>query len=192
MSWGLGWKRPSEIFHLSLDYGDLPFPDPDSSNNDTTTSDADADSNAYDLGFRISLDWSSADDEETAALRLQSQLVVALPPPQDTVILSLNTSAGQENGEVANGDGKDDDRVVSVDMKVVKRREPLRAVKVSRPIGSGQQTDGSGVFVRLIGTEKEGVPALVDHWKSVSVLSLCGCGLSVSISIYKQKNRLLF
>nr|CAD1841027.1 unnamed protein product [Ananas comosus var. bracteatus] len=22
MSWGLGWKRPSEIFHLTLDYGD--------------------------------------------------------------------------------------------------------------------------------------------------------------------------
>ncbi|XP_078180654.1 phospholipase A I-like protein isoform X2 [Carex rostrata] len=180
MSWGLGWKRPSEIFHLSLDYGDLPLSDPDSPTVDTT-SDVEVDSNAYDLGFRISLDWSSADDEETAALRLQSQLVVALPPPQDTVILSLNTSSGQDNGEkeIANGDGKDDDpAVITVDMKVVKRREPLKAVKVSRAVGSGQQTDGSGVLVRLIRTEKEGVPALVDHWKSVSVLSLCGCGLS--------------
>ncbi|KAJ4813221.1 Patatin [Rhynchospora pubera] len=179
MSWGLGWKRPSEIFHLSLDYGDLPLPLPLSvSDPDTPTSDADADPNAFDLGFRISLDWSSADDEETAALRLQSQLVVALPPPQDTVILTLNTSDGQENGEVGNGDGKDEDRVVTVAMDVVKRREPLKAVKVSRPVGSGQQTDGSVVLVRLIRAEKEGVPALVDHWKSVSFLSLCGCGLS--------------
>jgi hypothetical protein len=185
MSWGLGWKRPSEIFHLSLDYGDLPLSNPDACTNDST-SDADVDPNAYDLGFRISLDWSSADDEETAALRLQSQLVVALPPTQDTVSLSLNTSSGQENG-----DAKDDDRVINVDIKVVKRREPLKAVKVSRPVGSGQQTDGSGVLVRLIHTEKERVPALVDHWKSVTVLSLCGCGLSVSISIHEQSLGLL-
>jgi hypothetical protein len=190
MSWGLGWKRPSEIFHLSLDYGDLPLSDPDTPTNDTT-SNADVDPNVYDLGFRISLDWSSADDEDTAALRLQSQLVVALPPPQDTVIFSLNASSGQETGEVSNGDMKDDDRVVSVDMRVVKRREPLKAVKVYRPVGSGQQTDGSGVLVRLIRTEREGVPGFADHWKSVTVLSLCGCGLSVSILIYKQSLVLL-
>ncbi|KAJ3670425.1 hypothetical protein LUZ60_010749 [Juncus effusus] len=156
MSWGLGWKRPSEIFHLSLDYGDSDNLDPPDSSSD--------------LGFRISLDWSSADDEDTAALRLQSQLVVALPPPQDTVLLSLNPDNGEGNGE---------DRSVTVDMKVVRRREPLRSVKVSRAAGSGQQADGSSVLVRLMKTEKEGVTPLLDHWKSVSILNLCGCGLTV-------------
>ena len=37
------------------------------------------------LGFRIELEWSAGDDEEQVALRLQSQLMVALPMPQDRV-----------------------------------------------------------------------------------------------------------
>ncbi|XP_072987529.1 phospholipase A I isoform X1 [Typha latifolia] len=174
MSWGLGWKRSSEIFHLTLDYGDFsdlnahepspsppPPPPPPPSPPATSSSD---------LGFRIELEWSAGDDEEQVALRLQSQLMVALPPPQDTVVLDLR---------------QDDEGRVGVDMKVVERREPLRSLRMSKAAGSGQQSDGAGVLTRLVrsklasGPGLEGVQELADNWKSVTMLSLCGCGLLV-------------
>ncbi|THU46988.1 hypothetical protein C4D60_Mb09t10760 [Musa balbisiana] len=188
-SWGLGWKRPSEIFHLALDYGE---------------SDANADDDddhlpscppppppcpapplppslpqplsprrlpSGELGFRIELDWTAGDDEEQIALRLRSQLMASLQPPQDTVVLDLH--------------GDEELGCVGVEMKVIKRREPLRSVRLSKVAGSGQQNDGAGVLTRLIRSNftssgpADGVQVLVDHWKSVSVLSLCGCGLWV-------------
>ncbi|CAI0468244.1 unnamed protein product [Linum tenue] len=111
-----------------------------------------------DGGFRVDLDWTAGDDEDQLALRLQSQLMVALPMPQDCVTLDLTT---KEDG---NGEG-------GVEMNVVKRREPLRGITVSKS-GSGQQSDGAGVLTRLLRSN------LAYHWKTVTLLSLCGCGLA--------------
>ncbi|XP_042422913.1 phospholipase A I-like isoform X1 [Zingiber officinale] len=184
-SWGLGWKRPSEIFHLSLDYGE---PDDNADVNLPSTSPPPPPAHpppppppplppsvrrqtSRDLGFRINLDWTAGDDEEQIALRLQSQLMVALPPPQDAVVLDLR--GDEERGSV------------EVEMKVVRRRESLRSVRMSKAAGSGQQSDGGGVFTRLIRSNLvpsgmgNGVQGLGDHWKSVTMVNLCGCGLSV-------------
>ncbi|KAM7530779.1 hypothetical protein LguiB_034189 [Lonicera macranthoides] len=163
MSWGLGWKRPSEVFHLTLHYGT------DDTIDDRSNSSA---SDRRELGFKINLDWNAGDDEDQVALRLQSLVMMALPLPQDTVVLELK----------ANEDGEGN---VGVDMKVVKKREPLRAVNLSRVGGSSQQTDGMGVVTRLLRSNfaspevEDGVVDCDDHWKSVTVVSLCGCGLSV-------------
>ena len=97
MSWGLGWKRSSEIFHLTLDYGDYADTDdrqpssppaPASSSPSSSASSTPACSSSPtaatrngDLGFRIDLDWSAGDDEDQVALRLQSQLVSRCPRP---------------------------------------------------------------------------------------------------------------
>lgn len=189
MSWGLGWKRPSEIFHLTLNYGtDEPPEDPgrtSSSSSCSSVSSASASSSPspsilsqdQELGFRIDLDWSAGDDEDQVALRLQSQLMVALPLPQDTVVVEFRSG---EEGQEAN---------VCVDMKVLRRREPLRAVTLSKTTGSGQQNDGTGVLTRLLRSSLsstmpgvgDGVSGCGEHWKSVTLLNLCGCGLSVSI-----------
>ncbi|KAM3385255.1 hypothetical protein ACQJBY_009278 [Aegilops geniculata] len=186
-SWGLGWKRSSEIFHLTLDYGDFadepdqdpsspPAPPPQSPTaaSPTASSSPVATMNG-DLGFRIELDWSTSDDEDQVALRLQSQLMVALPPPHDVVCVDLRPA--EEGDEVG------------VEMRVVRRREALRSVRVARALGSTQSTgDGAVVLARLIrsnlapapaadGAVAAGVPVLADHWRSVAVLSLCNCGL---------------
>lgn len=180
MSWGLGWKRPSEIFHLTLNYGtDDPPEDPgriSSSSSCSSFSSSSILSQDQELGFRIDLDWSAGDDEDQVALRLQSQLMVALPMPQDTVVVELSSGEEEEN--------------VCVDMKVVRRREPLRAVTLYKTTGSGQQNDGTGVLTRLLRSNLpsatpgvgDGVSGCGEHWKTVTVLSVCGCGLSVSLS----------
>ncbi|KAK6932336.1 Leucine-rich repeat [Dillenia turbinata] len=159
MSWGLGWKRQSEVFRLTLNYGTDEQIENDQENVDP------------ELGFRITLDWNSGDDEDQVALRLQSQLMVALPSPQDSVLLELKSDEEEGN--------------VGVDMKVVKRREPLRVVKMEKAIGYGQQSDGVGVLTRLIssdlasasGNADGSVSSIPEHWRSVTVVSLCGCGL---------------
>ncbi|XP_027922145.1 phospholipase A I isoform X2 [Vigna unguiculata] len=193
MSWGLGWKRPSEIFHLTLSYGTDDPPEniarTSSSSRSSSSSTSSLSSSAstssiisqdQDLGFRIELDWSASEDEDQVALKLQSQLMVALPMPQDTVVVELSPRDEDEN-------------VVDLEMKVVKRREPLRAVTMSKVVASGQQSDGTGVLIRLLRsdlpspTPPSSPPVAADaavagsgnHWTSLSVLSLCGCGLSV-------------
>ncbi|XP_057962580.1 phospholipase A I isoform X2 [Malania oleifera] len=176
MSWGLGWKRPSEIFHLTLNYGteEAAVAEDDNRASSSSLSSSSEPSQDQDLGFRIELDWSAGDDEEQVALRLQSQLMVALPLPQDTVVLEMR-AVEEEGGNVG------------VDMKVVKRREPLRSVAMSKAVGSGQQSDGIGVLTRLIRSSLtppasavvDGVSSCGEHWKSVTVVNLCGCGLSV-------------
>nr|XP_019707008.1 phospholipase A I isoform X2 [Elaeis guineensis] len=173
MSWGLGWKRLSETFHLALDYGEsddnADNPSPPSSPPPPSSLPSPPPSSAG-LGFRIDLDWSAGEDEDQVALRLQSQLMVALPLPQDTVVLDLQ---------------QDEEGWIKVDMKVVKRREPLRSVKMTKVLNSGQQSDGIGVLTRLIRSDLaalgsgEDSPRLADHWKSLKVLNLGGCGLSV-------------
>ncbi|KAI4298662.1 hypothetical protein L6164_032195 [Bauhinia variegata] len=179
MSWGLGWKRPSEIFHLTLNYG---TEDPventgrlstssQSSSSSSSSSYSSTLSQEQELGFRVELDWSTSEDEDQVALKLQSQLMVALPLPQDWVVVELRP---------------EDDENVKVDMKVIKRREPLRAVTVSKAVGFGQQNDGTGVLTRLLRsnlapsmpTIVEGAAGCGDHWRSVAVLSLCGCSIA--------------
>ncbi|MCI33075.1 phospholipase A 2A, partial [Trifolium medium] len=66
MSWGLGWKRPSEIFHLTLSYGNDDPPESlartsTSSRSSSASSSSSSSSNSsilsqdQDLGFRIEL-----------------------------------------------------------------------------------------------------------------------------------------
>eukprot|EP01018_Ginkgo_biloba_P003530 Gb_32589 [translate_table: standard] len=163
MSWGLGsWKRPSDTFRLSLGYGD---------------SDAHSDPNTFPSDptslckFRIELDWSAADDEEQVALKLQSQLMVTLPPPQDEVQVEINRD-----------DEKDHVHLV---FKVVKRREPLKVASLSKTVGSGQQSDGLGVMTRMLRSNL-GQPSMAEellgythHWRTITVLNLCACSLTV-------------
>uniref|UniRef100_A0A0D9WZK0 Patatin n=1 Tax=Leersia perrieri TaxID=77586 RepID=A0A0D9WZK0_9ORYZ len=203
-SWGLGWKRSSEIFHLTLDYGDFaegprdhhhnqPPSQPASpptqssaggSGGSTPLSSSSPTARSHgEFGFRIELDWSAGDDEDQVALRLQSQLMVALPPPHDVVCVDLVATRGEDGGE------GEDDAAVAVEMRVVRRREALRSVRVARAVGSAVGSgDGAGVLARLIrsnlapapavdGAAATGVPVLADHWRSVAVLSLCNCGL---------------
>lgn len=184
MSWGLGWKRSSEIFHLKLNYGseeDAENPERVSSSSSCSSSSSSSSSSStiltqgQELGFRIDLDWSAGDDEDQVALRLQSQLMVALPVPQDAVQVELNYHEETRN--------------VDVDMRVLKRREALRAVTLTKSAGSGQQNDGIGVLTRLLRSTLaptvpgpgDGVIDSGEHWKTVTVLNLCGCGLSVSV-----------
>nr|DAD20537.1 TPA_asm: hypothetical protein HUJ06_022000 [Nelumbo nucifera] len=171
MSWGLGWKRPSEIFHLTLNYGENDIVgDPSRFSSSSSASLSSSSSSEEEVGSRIELDWSAGDDEDQVALRLQSQLMVALPPPQESVVLQFHQE--EEN--------------VGVDMKVVKRREPLRVITMSKTVGSGQQNDGIGVLTRLLRSNlgpssgiEDGSCGYAEHWKNVTVLRLCGCSLSV-------------
>ncbi|KAF5763476.1 putative phospholipase A(1) [Helianthus annuus] len=148
-------------------------------------------SNFPQFWFRIDLDWNGGDDEDQVALRLQSQVMVALPLPHDTVVIRLLESDGSSpvrtsEEVVVSGDGN----VVVLEMKVVKQREPLKAVAMSRVGGSGQQNDGMGVFTKLLKSEfaaevgsghAEGirVESCADHWVNVTVVSLNNCGLSM-------------
>ncbi|KFK40639.1 hypothetical protein AALP_AA2G022800 [Arabis alpina] len=188
MSWGLGWKRSSENFRLSLSYGaddlndDLlqsPSASPMGSPSSVSSSSSSSPSAVEDpeLGFRIDLDWTAGDSEEQVALRLESQLMVALPAPHDTVVVELKGIVGEEGEEVG------------VEMRVEKRREQLRAVTLMKAAGSGQQYDGVGVLTRLMRSNM--MPAAIpapkidvasscgEHWKTVTSLSLSGCGLLV-------------
>nr|XP_043620589.1 phospholipase A I [Erigeron canadensis] len=188
MSWGLGWKRPSDVFHLSLHYGgsdhSLSSDDDHHTHSESSKELINNNSNNYnthnnqELGFRIDLDWNAGDDEEQVTLRLQSQVMVALPLPQDTVVIRFLHP------------GRVDDNLIDVDMKVVKQREPLKAVAMSRVAGSGQQNDGMGVLIKLLRSDfaadtgsgsSDGlkVESCADHWLNVTVVSLCNCGLSV-------------
>ncbi|QHO21202.1 Phospholipase A I [Arachis hypogaea] len=188
MSWGLGWKRPSEIFRLTLNYGNDDLTENLGRDSSTYHSASSSTSSSFsssptalkdqELGFRIELDWSATEDEEQAALKLQSQLMVALPMTQDTVVVELRPRDPEDDAY----------NTVNLDMKVVKKRDPLRAVTMIKAVGSGQQSDGTGVLIRLFRSdlsspEASPLPPRVadygDHWKSFSVLTISGCGLSV-------------
>nr|XP_043611234.1 phospholipase A I-like [Erigeron canadensis] len=180
MSWGLAWKRVSDVFHLSLYYGtdetlddqnrppslssSRPFPGPSSelfSSKDR---------------FRIDLNWIASEDDVQVALRLQSKVMVALPLPQDTVVIKLS-ECDDDYVRTNNEDGK----LVCVGMEVVKQRDPLKAVAMSRVGGSGQQYDGMGVFSKLMKSDfaVDHQSVCGDHWINVTVVSVYGCGLSM-------------
>lgn len=124
------------------------------------------------LGSRVELEWNSGEEEEPVALRLQSQLMVAAPSPKDTVVLDFSV-VGEEGN-------------VGVGMRVVKKRAPLRSAVLWKAAGSGQQTDGVGVLTRLLGSDLASggpgdgaAPGCSEHWKTVTLVSLCGVGLTV-------------
>lgn len=175
MSWGLGWKRPSEVFHLALHFGEEA--------EDAEDEEEERDSivvveKGGDVARKVvEMEWTAGDDEDQVALRLQSKLMVEMPPPEDTVVVEL------EERECESGGG------VAVEMKVVRRREPLRAITMAKAAGSGQQSDGIGVLTRLLRSKVaatavatgvgDGCVNFSDHWNTVTALSLCGCGISV-------------
>ncbi|PIN21146.1 Intracellular membrane-bound Ca2+-independent phospholipase A2 [Handroanthus impetiginosus] len=206
MSWGLGWKRPTEVFHLTLSYGSdadtLDDASPTSSRSSSaasplsgaspTSQDAAGNDKQEQLGFRIELDWNAGDDEDQVALKLQSQVMVALPTPQDTVEIELMERTEKEEGDLESSKdgGKvnlDNNVEIGLEMRVVKRREPLKGVIMWRVGGSGQQNDGGmGVLVKLMrsnfanGVENGSAvgSGCADHWRNVTVVSLCGLGLT--------------
>ncbi|PWA63242.1 armadillo-type fold protein [Artemisia annua] len=141
MSWGLGWKRLSDVFHLSLYYGTDDTLDDQSRSHESLPPPLSKDTNRickdHESSFCIDLDWNANDDEAQVALRLQSQVMVALPLPQDKVVITLKER--YDNG----------DHFVSMGMKVVKQRDPLKAVAMKRVGGSGQHHDGMGVFTSV-------------------------------------------
>lgn len=172
MSWGLGWKRPLEIFKLTLNYGSE-----ESGDDLKRTLARDRES-----GFHIELEWTGGEEEEQVALKLQSQVMVALPVPQDSVVVQLVPKM-VEDSDMTN---------VGVEMKVMKRREPLRSVILTKGAGSGQHSDGIGVLTRLLrsdlaigGSADRVGPPCGDHWKTLTLVSICGLGLSVSFLLKK-------
>ncbi|RAL44858.1 hypothetical protein DM860_003617 [Cuscuta australis] len=215
MSWGLGWKRPSDVFHLTLSYGTDDVIDeatPTSSRSSSVASPFAASPKAsfqegedlQQVGFRVDLDWNAGDDEDQVALKLQSQVMVALPSPQDTVEIELK-EMGSEGNSGNGGEGE-----VGVEMRVMKRRDPLKGVIMWRTGGSGQQIDGMGVLLKLmrsnfsngagLGAGGEALVGYAEHWRSVTVVSLSGIGLTglpVEISklpllerLYLENNKL--
>jgi hypothetical protein len=172
------WKRPSELLRLTLNYGSEDLGDDlnrsSTSSSSTTAFTPSSSPLAYisteaaaeeedQVGFKIELDWNAGDDEDQVALRLQSQLMVALPAPQDCVMVDLKAAEEDEEGRV------------EVGMKVEKKREELRGLILGKS-GSGQQSDGVGVLTQLFRSDDS------RHWKSVTLLSLGGCGLAVRTS----------
>ena len=107
---------------------------------------------------------------------------------QDTVVVELKPR-------------DDDESVVDLGMKVVKRREPLRAVTMAKAVASGQQSDGTGILIRLLRSDLpssmppnvgDAVAGSGHHWTSLAALSLCGCGLSVSVAYSLMELSLLW
>lgn len=185
MSWGLGsWKRPADTFRLSLGYGDADGESSSSLFHSAPSGSLQWDPNSA-SNFRIELDWSAADDEEQVALKLQSQLMVTLPPPQEHVQVEINPPSLDDDNN---------DEHVNLELKVVKRKEPLKVLSLSRTMGSGQQSEGVGVITRMMmlrsnigvgvgmgapSTIPPELPGYSHHWKTITVLNLSSCALSV-------------
>ncbi|PQQ16021.1 phospholipase A I isoform X2 [Prunus yedoensis var. nudiflora] len=163
MSWGLGWKRPSEIFHLTLTYG-TEGP-PENFNRTSSSSSSSIVSQDQELGFEST--WIGRPETMRSRWRSGSRHGGGRIEDEES-----------EEAEEAN---------VGVDMRVVRRREPLRAVTMTKAAGSGQQSDGTGVLTRLLRSNftssmpavSDGVAACGVHWQCVTVVNLGGCGLSV-------------
>jgi len=119
----------------------------------------------------------------------KKKLMVALSMLQDTVVVELKPR-------------DDDESVVDLGMKVVKRREPLKAVTMAKAVASGQQSDGTGILIRLLRSDLPSstllnvgdvaVAGSGHHWTSLAALSLCGCGLSVSVAYSLMELSLLW
>ncbi|KAL0285495.1 UNVERIFIED_CONTAM: Phospholipase A I [Sesamum radiatum] len=219
MSWGLGWKRLSESFHLTLSYGsDADTLDeiirktsssfPSSSQDAVTTN-----NNQELLGFRIDLDWNAGDDEDQVALRLQSQVMIALPSPNDSVEVELRERAENWEENLASstdGEGNLENpagqvKRLEVLMSIVTKREPLKGIIMSRAGGSGQQADGGmGVLIKLMklnmGSGDANGMARGLAWRSIGKIFLLSSSVALSAEItrlplleklYLDNNKLL-
>lgn len=194
MSW-VGWKRQADAFHLTLGYGDqVPALNREVlQKGHPLKSDIGSDLLSS-CRFRVELDWSAGDDEDQVVLKLQSQIMVTLPAPQDDihVVLAVVPSADEQVQESPHVHSNDQhDRMVQVRMDVRKRRELLRVVSLSRTVGSGPSIDGLGVLTRVL------VPASTEqlakttvssellgysqNYRSISILNLSNCFLTVSL-----------
>ncbi|KAI4312011.1 hypothetical protein MLD38_036870 [Melastoma candidum] len=191
MSW-VGWNRPSDAFHLTLTYGAEEsaalVPDRPPASSSPSSGSALVSGKDLENGVRVEFDWNGGDDEDQVVLRLQSQLMVSAPSGQDSVSVQLSCVRG--DGDGCNGSETMGEEVVRVVMGVEKRREELRGVRMGRkPGGSGKEGDGgAGVLARLlrwdfagsrVAAAESGGEVRGGHWSSLTVVSLCGCGLSV-------------
>ena len=203
------WKRQLDTFNLVLGYGD-PGPPPSNYPVDPTPAQTTPPDpklplpkpplppdRAEGCKYRVQTEWSAGEEEETVALRLQSQLVVTLPPPHDSVEVMMKVTealahtpgleAGiasdisfrewQEGGEAEGG--------VKLQLQVHKFREPLKVVSLSRSQqGGGGGSDGLGIFTRVLSPDSphmslgEELLGYAHNWTSISVVSLAGCGLA--------------
>lgn len=179
---------------MTLQYGNPEIPSalaspvsPPTANDSARVRQVDDDRTEPDGSKTIRLGWTAGDEEDQIVLRLQSQLMVRMPSPRDTVVVELR-------------DSKEEDANVAVQMKVVTRREPLRAVRMAKAVGSGQASDGIGVLTKLIRSSfsptarqaavvaaatisadpgggavgGDGLTSFADQWKSVTELNLNG------------------
>lgn len=192
MSWVPGWKRQVDTFHLTLGYGDqLHAPNLELEllkKGQPLKSDIRSDLLSS-CRFRVQLDWSVGDDEDQVVLKLQSQIMVTLPAPQDEVQVSLAVAPpSYEKSE--HPIETDSNRTIQVRMEVHKRRELLRVVSLSRTVGSGPSADGLGVLTRVLvpasveqlfkNTVSEELLGYSQNYRSISILNLSNCFLTVS------------
>jgi hypothetical protein len=99
--------------------------------------------------LRVQLDWSAVNDENKVVLKLQSQIMVTLPVPQDEIQVSL-VVAPPRYEESKNCVDNESDRTVQVKMELHKRRDLLRVVSLSRTVGAAPSADGLGVLTRVL------------------------------------------
>jgi hypothetical protein len=191
MSWVTGWKRQVDAFHLTLGYGDqVHSPNLELlKNGQPLKSDIGSDL-LCSCRFRVQLDWSAGDDEDQVVLKLQSQIMVTLPAPQDEVQVSVAVAPPtyEESENLVENEG---DRAVQVRMEVHKRRELLRVVSLSRTVGSGPSADGLGVLTRVLvpasveqltkTTVSEELLGYSQNYRSISILNLSNCFLTVRL-----------
>ncbi|GBG71581.1 hypothetical protein CBR_g8997 [Chara braunii] len=146
----------------------------------------------------VEFDWTVGEDESTVALKLQSQVMVALPAPEDWVRVRL-----VDTGMTIVTEGEEGESSwtfqpkIAVKMAVEKRREPLRVLRICRTSGTG---GGGGTYVDaglslakvFPGDSLEAVAHLsipegpvgiwttrIQQWRSLITLNLSSCGLTV-------------
>eukprot|EP00897_Mesotaenium_endlicherianum_P003568 jgi/Mesen1/3239/ME000187S02402 len=213
MSWMPGWKRQTDTLHLVLGYGEQEKSFPSlfrsGGSQEVKGTPGNADDEASSCKYRIQVDWAAGEDDEAVALRLQSQIMVTLPPPHDFVKVDLKYSPVEEEGEpntqvyegTPDGNERQQQRDeglaeeeeqegrVNVSLRVHKHREPLKVVCLSRTVlGGGPPLDGLGILTRVLDPGSlEKIPHIsmteellgyTQNWRSLSTLSLSGCGLT--------------
>ncbi|CAI7867708.1 unnamed protein product, partial [Closterium sp. NIES-54] len=128
--------------------------------------------------FRIQIDWSAGDDEEQVALRLQSLVMVTLPPPHDHVVVGMHVEPrGEENQDSKAASAPEtppeepseeslkpgDERLrlqdpgkwtVRMNLRVHKQREPLHVLRLTRVAASSSSSysgsDGLSMLAKLL------------------------------------------
>jgi len=178
----------SEVFHLAFHYGGDAAEDDDCGDERHPVTD-DPIHHGRVGSRKVEMEWTAGDDEDQVALRLQSKLMAEMPPQEDTVVVDLTAAEEEEEGGVR------------LNMRVVRKREPLRAITLRKAAGSSQQSDGMGVLTRMLRAKTVSSPtscggegagtgggdggfSFEEQWESVTALCLCGLGISVSLFPY--------